>query len=751
MQLRQSIEFRGKEMIKLRNLSKFYYSKGIIASGLSRINLDLEMGEFVVITGESGSGKSTLINVISGLDTYEEGEMYIEGQETSHYSVGDFEEYRKKYIANIFQNFNLVSSYTVYQNIELILLIEGRSSADVKDKVNDIIDKVGLTEYRNTKVSKLSGGQKQRVAIARALAKETPIIVADEPTGNLDSESAEIVVRLLSELSKDRLVIVVTHNYDQFEKYATRRIKLNDGKLNEDDKIKAVENSQDMKPTEFDKIKAASKLKLGFRNTFNLIPKFILTLFVFLFLVFAVGSQYTSYKAQNDTLNNLGFNSFFMNGTDDRIVFKKQDNTPLTDADYEQVKKLKNVARIEKNDLILDTNVYIEGESTNLDGYPASRENMPKKLVAGRLPEADDEIVVSYYSFNKPQGEPKAIFDDNLKINLDGGGTIKCKIVGLAVKDSNTISLSGASTLHMSDALLQSIKNSALRRVTNVELTINGKKVPSSEGSMQLVANEKVPAGNAFVTEEVDAFYDNGVSKGKKIDIQAKNIYYTDTITVTSQNTYNKSNYKKLLGTEDEYDMVSGKIYINPQDYNYIFEKPDYQSSVFIKDTDDDKLAAVEKELDKLGYKTISLKKAKTSMDELSIINLIRVPMFVIMTVAIFFICYFVIKLILKSRGVYFSILRMLGLDMKSIKQVLDIEMLTIIHIAYGLFMGFAYLVKIKVVDVTTIQNMVKFFALSDYIILYIIVIAMSLIISRKFAKALFKSSAMNSYREGAQ
>src|SRR3712207_3775615 len=109
-------------MIKLRNLSKFYYSKGIIASGLTRINLDLDVGEFVVITGESGSGKSTLINVISGLDTYEEGEMYIDGQETSHYTIEDFENYRKRYIANIFQNFNLVTSYTVYQNVELILL-----------------------------------------------------------------------------------------------------------------------------------------------------------------------------------------------------------------------------------------------------------------------------------------------------------------------------------------------------------------------------------------------------------------------------------------------------------------------------------------------------------------------------------------------------------------------------------------------------------------------------------------------------
>ena len=110
-------------MIQLKNVSKYYYSKGMIASGITKVNLEFDIGEFVVITGESGSGKSTLLNVISGLDTYEEGEMYIEGRETSHYTTAEFEEYRKKYIGNIFQDFNLVNSYTVYQNIELILWI----------------------------------------------------------------------------------------------------------------------------------------------------------------------------------------------------------------------------------------------------------------------------------------------------------------------------------------------------------------------------------------------------------------------------------------------------------------------------------------------------------------------------------------------------------------------------------------------------------------------------------------------------
>lgn len=113
-------------MITLKNVSKFYYNKGIIASGFSKINVEFNLGEFIAITGESGSGKSTLLHVISGLDSYEEGEMYINGEETSHYTKEDFESYRKKYISNIFQNFNLVNSYLVYQNIELVLLLAGK-------------------------------------------------------------------------------------------------------------------------------------------------------------------------------------------------------------------------------------------------------------------------------------------------------------------------------------------------------------------------------------------------------------------------------------------------------------------------------------------------------------------------------------------------------------------------------------------------------------------------------------------------
>ena len=261
-------------MIKLKNVSKYYYGKKVVTTGFSKINLELNINEFVVITGESGSGKSTLLNVISGMDAYEDGEMYINGKETSHYTEQDYENYRRKYIGIIFQNFNLINSYTVYQNIELVLMLNGEKKK--KEKILNLIEQVGLTKYKNTKVSKLSGGQKQRVAIARALAKDTPIIIADEPTGNLDSKSANEVLKLLKEISKDKLLIVVTHNYEQVEKYATRRIKMHDGKIFEDVILQKTTDEEITKQYHYGKISLLDKIKLGIRNTINIKPKFIL-------------------------------------------------------------------------------------------------------------------------------------------------------------------------------------------------------------------------------------------------------------------------------------------------------------------------------------------------------------------------------------------------------------------------------------------------------------------------------------------
>lgn len=754
-------------MLKLKNLSKFYYSKGIIASGLNRVNLELFPGEFVVITGESGSGKSTLINVISGLDSYEEGEMYIDGKETSHYTVNDFENYRRKYIANIFQSFNLVSSYTVFQNVELVLLVEGRRKSDVKDKVTAIIEKVGLTEFANTKVSKLSGGQKQRVAIARALAKETPIIVADEPTGNLDSKSALGIVELLKDVAEDHLVIVVTHNYDQFEDCASRRIKLSDGRIIEDEVITPRRDEHKIAAVETKPMTWANKFILGIRNTFNIFPKFLLLLLVFLFLSASVIMQYAGIKANNDAFEGFGSNMFFSNSSDRRVVVKHSDNSPMTEEDYTKLKKTPHYKTLFKDDIILDVSFYSIDDDPSEDAetkdqynvymqaHPAPMSEMPKKLLAGKKPKADNEAVIGLYSMTLDEDSLKAQVGKEVKLSDDGGEEYSVKVTGVYFIDKQRtqtsgveIDFQGVGKIFLSDSILSKARASKIDSISKTEILINGKKYPlgADGGQFNVYPNANVNKGYAIVPEEVDALYESGSSRWKQLVYNVKNIYFKDTITVVSINTYTKNNYKRLLGIDKPFEDVSGNIYINDEDYNSLFMKENYQSTIYINERKNADEAV--SWLKNNGYTVVSLAKAKTQFIDTDILNIVTVPLNVAIVVGIFFICYFVIRLILRSRSTYFSTLRLICLDIRSIKQILDIELIFIINIAYFMLVAFIRLVQTKVLNISFLVEIFDFIKIQDYIILYIIVVCLAYVISRKFSKKLFKKSAMSTFRE---
>ena len=228
-------------LLTLENIGKIYVSEGAVSVGIRGVNLSFDAGEFVAVTGKSGSGKTTLLNTISGMDSYEEGELYIDGQPTSHYTQADWEAYREKYISFIFQDYNIIDSFTVLQNVELALMYIP-SRHERRRRALALIDRVGMTPFRHHRGSKLSGGQKQRTVIARALAKDSPIILADEPTGNLDSESAKEVIALLKEVSADKLVIVVTHNFDQVADCATREIRVFDGQIERDERIRETKS-----------------------------------------------------------------------------------------------------------------------------------------------------------------------------------------------------------------------------------------------------------------------------------------------------------------------------------------------------------------------------------------------------------------------------------------------------------------------------------------------------------------------------
>ena len=740
-------------MIQLKNVSKFYYSKGMIASGFTKVNLTFDVGEFVVITGESGSGKTTLLNVISGLDSYEEGELYIEGKETSHYLASDFEEYRKKYIGNIFQNFNLVGSYTVYQNVELILRINGYTKEEMQEKVSVILDRVGMSEYAKTKVSKLSGGQKQRVAIARALAKETAIVVADEPTGNLDSESAEGIVQLLYEISKDKLVIVVTHNYDQFAPYATRKIKMHDGKVVEDEMRKkpaAVLPEHADSGVLSGNLSVGSKVRLGLRNTFNILPKFLLLLTVYLFIVLSVTSEYTTLKNSDEEAAKLGYNDYFFNYSEDRIVLKRSDGKAFSGEDYNRLKNTANVKSVVKEDILLDQMLYMEDEEFAYNAFPKNIEDFYGELTVGRMPGKNNETVLSGPEddyFLLPENRDR-ILNRTFTITDDDGQKIKVKVVGIAAEEKTELLYSYGGTLYFSSAMMEKMKRNAYGSTSKVTTVVNDNALVYEMGGQYYkpAASSKVEPGKALVSEEMNGYFEKGKAKDQKVSMTAENIFYKRTISLDISDTYNKKDFTSKTGLKD-FEKNDGTIYINKTDYNKLFKASDYQVSVYLSDMKhaDGTIA----ELKGMGYVPLVLKDTLMNGGN-ELLSIIKVPMAVVMTIAIFFIAYFVIQLILKSRSSYFSILRMLGLSKKNLRRILDVEMFAVINIAYGIFLIFAFLVHRQIIGVEYLKVLIEYLQISDYVILYGVLVLMSYLISGKFARKLFKKTAMGSYREEA-
>lgn len=730
-------------MLKLENVSKIYYTNGIVATGISKVNLELNIGEFVVITGESGSGKSTLLNVISGIDSYEEGEMYINGKETSHYTEKDFEEYRKKYIANIFQSFSLINSYTVYQNVELVLLLNGYKRKQIKKKVLDIIDKVGLTKFKNTKVSKLSGGQKQRVAIARAIVKDTPIIVADEPTGNLDTKSAYEIIELLKNVAKDKLVVIVTHNIEQVEKYATRIIKMHDGRMIQNTEIKNINEDSKITQASGKNITIPNQYRLGIRNTFNIFSKFILLFIVFTFMSVAFLAEYSAFKlVEHSTEESSGYSANLRDISKERILINKQNREPFTEDDYNKIKQLSNIDYIVEDDISLDTEFILRNDTLNTYGYIKDINNFKGNLDIGRMPENDDEIILKA---NKDDYTITQMLDETLNSEFSlqksyrEGDTIKTvKIVGIQYNENNTIY---DRTFYVSNEVKKVVRSYVHNQYSDMKTLLNDKYV-----QYNIETSENVEPGTAIVNDDLKYQFKNNKIINQNINISVSNIYYEDNIDLTITKTFTKSNLKKLTGYTD-YSYYQNAIIINPDDYNSLYDKPSYQSSVYVKDASI--IDQTMSELENLGLKPKKATDFKVEYEnESQIVKIFKVVVTIFVIIVVFFISYLIISIILKSRNIYYTTLRMLGATSKSTRKILNIELFINSTLSYLMVLTFGYLVKQDIIKIEFIANLIKYITLNECILMYLILFVVTQLIARKFAKKIFKSSAMNRYNE---
>ena len=303
-------------MLELRGVTKVYETGGLKHRALDGVSINFRVSEFTAILGPSGSGKTTLLNIIGGLDHYTTGNLEINEVSTKNFRDKDWDSYRNHRIGFVFQNYNLIPHQTVLANVKLALTLSGISKREATRRAKKALEEVGLKDQINKKPSQLSGGQMQRVAIARALVNNPEILLADEPTGALDSDTSLQIMEILKEIAKTRLVIMVTHNPELADKYATRIVKLKDGKIISDSnpydgKIKTnLDATESIRKRRKTKMSFLTALSLSLNNLLTKKWRTILVAFagsigiIGIALIMAVSTGFQNYidQIQADTL-----------------------------------------------------------------------------------------------------------------------------------------------------------------------------------------------------------------------------------------------------------------------------------------------------------------------------------------------------------------------------------------------------------------------------------------------------------------
>ncbi|MBU1020208.1 MAG: ATP-binding cassette domain-containing protein [Firmicutes bacterium] len=429
-------------MLEIRNVTKIYQIGDIETKALDNVSLKFRAGEFVSVLGPSGCGKTTLLNIIGGLDRYTKGDLIINGKSTKKFIDSDWDAYRNNSVGFVFQNYNLINHISILENVEMGMTLSGIPFKVRREKAIEVLTKVGLEDQMYKRSSQLSGGQKQRVAIARALANDPDVILADEPTGALDTTTSGEVMDLIREISKEKLVVMVTHNEEIAKKYSTRIVQLKDGVVvvsNEPDEL--VDETQDYKQLKTS-MKFSTALKLSFNNLKTKLGRTLITAIagsigiIGVALVLAISNGFSNEigKLETETLSTLPitvteipftFQSGPPTGVNDNVSNETSLFDPVYDSDEvdhynvftdEYLTYLNNidqalVSSIQYNYgvqmlMIYDDNGTLQitlsnnisfSELSNNDAYLNGQFN----LVAGNLPEDEYGVVIIVDVLNK--------------------------------------------------------------------------------------------------------------------------------------------------------------------------------------------------------------------------------------------------------------------------------------------------------------------------------------------------------------
>ncbi len=372
-------------MLELKNITKNYLSGEAEVHALKGINIEFRKSEFVSILGHSGCGKTTLLNIIGGLDRYTSGDLIINGKSTKDFKDKDWDAYRNYSVGFVFQNYNLISHQTVLANVELSLTLDGVSKTERRKKAIKVLEQVGLKEQIYKKPNQLSGGQMQRVAIARALVNDPEIVLADEPTGALDTETSVQIMEILKEISKDRLIVMVTHNPDLAEKYSSRIVKILDGNIIDDsnpftEKDKKSEESHVVK-TGKTSMSFFTALSLSLNNLMTKKGRTILTAFagsigiigIALILSLSSGVQNYINKVEEDTLS-----SYPITIQKESVDMSNMMETMMNEEKFEAPDKTKLYTRNIMTDII--SSVSQEVKTNNLSEFKSYLESKDKTI-----------------------------------------------------------------------------------------------------------------------------------------------------------------------------------------------------------------------------------------------------------------------------------------------------------------------------------------------------------------------------------
>lgn len=768
-------------MIKLIDVSKYYKSSGNVALGLHKVNLEFEMGDFVVITGESGSGKSTLLNVISGSDTYEDGEMYFHGKETSYYDDADWENYRKEKIGFVYQSYNLIDSFTVIGNIKTAIYIRNplMEEKEAEQKAMEYLDKVGLKDQAKKKSTHLSSGQKQRLSIARALAKETDIIVADEPTGNLDVENSIQIVEILQALSKEKLVIMVTHNYDEVEKYATRKIRMFNGEVGEDIRLKeknVVEKQSEQK--ELKKIDKktdhvlAKKLIRKVRNAKPHMTVIVTTIFLFIF--FAVFVFYGSFEKNLDfSIAKDYSNQTYANSNTARISVRNSNGSMLTQTDVETIQKISHIEYVELYDLVNDiTYMNEEGVDYEYDfrsstGSTSSLPDMKSirilddskyaRTVTG-ISESDIKKGTMPVEFNEilVASKDKDLIGSTMKVYFTRKNNWSNGYVYMAFKVTGITDVGEKGQIYLSDKLgemfnvtanklsgytfygLYTGKGRGLAGGTagtyaeSLSLTDLLKMSKETANTPILLINEELTGNQLKLSED---FYANAFITQDKTIIQQ--LVCEDGFFVYGPEYDQQKELANIQGGQTEHSQ--SVIEVSRDFFNRVYtDKNSYQITVYMTDyayTD-----RVIKSIEKAGYEAVSVYRAGSTDYNIDKVNentsMLFISLFALLMV--FFVGTFLIKLMISMRDRDYNIMLLMGLNRSSIDRMNEIDILINGTIAA---VGTIILVNIALaVNLPYVASAVMYYDGLDYIIYLLIMCFMMLYLRKRIRRVKKKS-----------